>query len=400
MTENEFLDAIKISAAQQRFHPFMAEALRLQNEVARRAAQAPDTAQLARAGYDREMRGLDDQAAAMALSTAIPQFHGIAQQTHRAGLEAQQPTQMGEGVYMPGTGYVADPFKRQDRLTRAVAAQAAAARDFGSLYGQEAERELSREHQRQVFEEQKRHARVVEGHSGAQLALARQNAELGKIIQVENADGSKSAYRVTPNGLMPMQVLGQGPVAPSAYPAVANPRASDSERTTAYQTQAIAGRAATVDPNFAAPGFWETTARTFLPGVGNATANMLSSGPRQVARQSQEGIVDSLIWLTTGAGTTQQQVEQQRGEYIPNYFDKPEAVAIKRAKLVQLAAAARNRAGRAWTQAQELELRQAFPELVGGVAPPLAPPTAGGPQMKTIGGRQYFKGPDGNWYTP
>jgi hypothetical protein len=105
-------------------------------------------------------------------------------------------------------------------------------------------------------------------------------------------------------------------------------------------------------------------ARTGLPGeMGEAVANFLSSAPRQQARQSQEGIVDALLYLATGAAYNKEQLTQARREYLAGYTDQPETVQFKRQKLAQLAEAARNRAGRAWTRSQEEQLVGAFPEL-------------------------------------
>lgn len=368
-------------AGADQFEPLMREALRLQNEATQRALKPPDTSRYAQAGYDREMRGMDDMAAAMAMSTAVPQFHNIAQQTHQAGLESQRPMQMGEGMYMPGTGYVADPFKQQDRLTRAIATQAGAASQFASAYGGQEDRRLQRVHQQQVFDEQRRHSRVMEGNAAANLAIARQNAEIGKIIQLENADGSKTAYKVTPTGLIPLQAQGQVltralPGTPEAFPATANPRASDDEKKTTFMLNSIIAKAKHLDPQHARPGFLEAAGR-FLPGeYGNVAGNMFSSAERQSTRASQEGIVDSLLTLSTGLSYTPMQLAAERANYLPNYTDKPGTDAIKRQKLADMVVAARARAGRAWTADHERALQLVFPELAAGYTPPTTAPAA------------------------
>jgi hypothetical protein len=387
MNEAEIVEALKVSAAQRKFDPMMAEFLRLQNAAAQQAAAAPDTGALERAGFDRERQGQERQLGGMMLATGLPQFQNIAPQTYRQGLEETQPFEMGEGYYMPGSGYVQDPVKRGQRLTKALAAQAAAAREAAGAYGQEEQRS----HTRQVQDEELKLKRLE-----LQSRLA-----AGKLLAFKGQNDEPYFMDVrTRQVINPLAGVSGGAAQPGAYPQQASHRATEDERKTAYQTQATATRAGAIDPNYARPGFFESAARTLMPGApGEAAANWLSPGPRQVTRQAQEGVVDSLLYLATGAAYNKEQLAQARNEFLPGFSDKPETVTAKTQRVAQLAEAARNRAGRAWTQAQENQLQAAFPELGGGARPPAAP-AGGAARSKTIGGRQYFKGPDGNWYTP
>jgi hypothetical protein len=337
MNEAEILSALQISAAQRKFDPLMADAIRLQNQAAQQAVQAPDTSQLERLGYERERQGQERQLGGMMLATGLPAFQNIAAQTYRQGLEDTQPWELGEGVYSQGR-YVADPFKRQSVLTKTMAAQAAAAREAGSAYGQEEDRQANRAIQSRHVDAQVMLAR-------AQMAKIGQDIQTGKLLPFKDANDNPMFMDVrTRQVINPLQGMTGASSAPGTYPSQPSHRASEDERKTAYQTQATATRAAAIDPNYASPGFFEGAVRTLIPGApGEVAANWLSSGPRQVTRQAQEGVVDSLLYLATGAAYNKEQLQQARNEFLPSFSDKPETSSPSDARCP----AGRGRANRA-----------------------------------------------------
>jgi hypothetical protein len=208
------------------------------------------------------------------------------------------------------------------------------------------------------------------------LSVAQSNAATHRLLAgdaasknwktIKHEDGSEELVN-TATGERISASGGAGALAPGQYPQKPNPKATEDERRTAYQTDAVVGRASRIDPASANPGVLESLARTALPGeVGESVANFVSSSPRQIARQSQEGTIDALLWLSTGAAYNKEQLTQARREYLPGWGDDPATVTMKKEKLGELMTAARNRAGRAWTQAQEDRLHSAFPEYFGG----------------------------------
>jgi hypothetical protein len=354
MTEEEMLQLALLRGGN--FKDTMGSAMGAQNAALQAAFQRPDTTGLVNLGRERDAIGSGQRIRGIMYAGAPKEYQPLSQPNYTAGLAKEDPWQVGEGWYSGGK-YTEDPFKRQSGLVKAMQAQGKQGGDFAESYSKEETGKAQR------------------ASAYAQAAKARQEMELGKIGTVKDADGNERLYRVKSDGSVEyLDSAGTGgtapggvvdPNAPGRFPEKASNKASEDERRTAYQTQGIASRIPTAyAPGVAEPGFMESAARTGLPGeMGEAVANFLSSASRQQARQSQEGIVDALLYLATGAAYNKEQLTQARREYLAGYTDKPETVAQKRAKLASLAEAARNRAGRAWTRNQELQLRDAFPEI-------------------------------------
>ena len=337
----------------------MRRARELQNLAYQQAAAKIDPTQLEALARRRSMRGVQDEGmGAMFTAQGPEETRPLGRALSARGLAAREPWEVAGGIIQDGQ-YTADPAQHRDRLTRALAAQAQAAKGFAGEASEQEGRVLAR-------------------------ALARQQLDAGKLIKL-NQDGRDVLYDTVNRRLIDPTAMIEGTGAPGAgsrFPERPGAKASEDERRTAYQAQALAARQQGIDPRYAGPGFMEAAARTVIPGeAGEAVANFLSPAARQQARQSQEGIVDSLLYLATGAAYNKEQLTQARREFLPAYTDRPETVAAKRAKLAQLAESARNRAGRAWTRQQEEQLISAFPELAlpgDRAAAPRAPAGAPG----------------------
>lgn len=105
------------------------------------------------------------------------------------------------------------------------------------------------------------------------------------------------------------------------------------------------------NPSAIAPGTAEAVAGV-TPLWGSAQSglqNLARSKDRQIVNQSQADIIDSLLYLATGAAYNKEQLEQQRASYLPNWTDKPEAVNAKTERMKGLIESAKVRAGTAWT---------------------------------------------------
>lgn len=111
------------------------------------------------------------------------------------------------------------------------------------------------------------------------------------------------------------------------------------------------------------PNLWEV-------GVSNLTDNpdALSwarsgdKGERQSVASSYDGILDSLIYLSTGAAATEDQVNRMKGSIFPSYFDGEKQKQSKRQRLEAAIAAARQRAGPA-----DLKTQAALAQLEGSL---------------------------------
>lgn len=151
--------------------------------------------------------------------------------------------------------------------------------------------------------------------------------------------------------------------------------------------------AVTKNPSAIAPGDAEAVA-SVTPLWGSAQEglkNLARDKDRQVVNQSQADIIDSLLFLATGAAYNKEQLEQQRASYQPNWTDKPEAINAKNERMKGLIESAKVRAGSAWTPEMDSALSVLnIPAIGGGTkAPAPAAPTRG-----MIKGGYLYKGGD------
>lgn len=122
---------------------------------------------------------------------------------------------------------------------------------------------------------------------------------------------------------------------------------TESERTAAFLATRLAGSWADIQritketPDAASP---ELDTAILGGVVGRSTLN---SSPRQRVEDAQLDVLDAALTLGTGAAYTKEQLEGYRQSYFPQYWDSPEAVADKKARLDRVLQAARVKAGRA-----------------------------------------------------
>ena len=126
-----------------------------------------------------------------------------------------------------------------------------------------------------------------------------------------------------------------------------------SEETAAYHVKNLVenanliGEALAKEPEAGKPGVLEAmVTNTYgLGGLKGAT----QSPQRQVVDQSNQQILDSVLYLATGAAYNKEQRMQEVQSLIPKYFDKPEALAAQKQRLLSLIAGGKIRADAAWT---------------------------------------------------
>lgn len=137
-----------------------------------------------------------------------------------------------------------------------------------------------------------------------------------------------------------------------------------SEETAAYHVKNLVenanlvGKALAKEPEAGKPGLLEATVtNTYgLGGLKGAT----QSAQRQVVDQSNQQILDSVLYLATGAAYNKEQRMQEVQSLIPKYFDKPEALAAQKRRLLSLIAGGKIRADSAWTPELEKEAFRAI----------------------------------------
>jgi len=150
---------------------------------------------------------------------------------------------------------------------------------------------------------------------------------------------------------------------------------TEDERKTAYHVGRILQSAKMVqdvaakDKGSLAPGVVEAAAGVvpLWDTAQEGLKNLSRSSNRQIVNQSQADIIDSLLFLATGAAYNKEQLAQQRASYQPNFTDSPEAVNAKNERMQGLIEAAKVRAGNAWTPEMDAALNVlSIPKMAPG----------------------------------
>ena len=139
---------------------------------------------------------------------------------------------------------------------------------------------------------------------------------------------------------------------------------TEDERKTSYNVGRILQSAKMVqdiaekDKGSIAPGVVEAAAGVvpLWDTAQEGLKNLSRSSNRQIVNQSQADIIDSLLFLATGAAYNKEQLAQQRASYQPSFTDSPEAVNAKNERMKGLIEAAKVRAGSAWTPEMDAAL--------------------------------------------
>ena len=159
-----------------------------------------------------------------------------------------------------------------------------------------------------------------------------------------------------------------------APPAKTAENIREEELKTAYNTNRILNSAVQIGkilkktPSAAQPGGLEASATAMFGNAG--VANLVRSEDRQIVAAAQSDIIDSLLYLATGAAYNKEQLAQQRQSYLPAFTDEPGTVVAKQDALRGLIDGAKVRSGRAWTP----KMQSAVDLLTGGATTPAAAP--------------------------
>jgi hypothetical protein len=193
-------------------------------------------------------------------------------------------------------------------------------------------------------------------------------------------------------GINSLGVFGNAP------PAKTTQTIREEELKTAYNTNRILNSAVQINnvlkktPSASRPGGLEASAMAIFGNAG--VANLSRSEDRQIVAAAQSDIIDSLLYLATGAAYNKEQLAQQRQSYLPAFTDAPGTVVAKQDALRGLIDGAKVRSGRAWTP----KMQAAVDSLTGGAtAPSPTPAGAAYVETKTLpDGRVIGKKADGS----
>ena len=237
------------------------------------------------------------------------------------------------------------------------------------------------------------------------------NPAMLKKAQYEKAVGeARKANREANSMPEPKLVEGQWVYPPSQ----ANPQGqavpvggfqkkpTEDERKTAYNVGRILESAKMIQKTTEgkggtaamAPGFLEAAAGVvpLWDSAQEGAKNLARDKNRQIVNQSQADIIDSLLYLATGAAYNKEQLAQQRASYLPNFTDEPEAVNAKNERMKGLIEAAKVRAANAWTPEMESALNVLNIPAVGGGKTPQ--PQSAAPKVGMMKNGYVYKGGD------
>jgi len=182
-------------------------------------------------------------------------------------------------------------------------------------------------------------------------------------------------------GISPTNALGTTPAATPAAPPDAAfggrtplKPAKTKEATAAEQRDTFAIRqvlsnaqlltdALANDPSALQPSLIEAAVSNtpVISGLTGAT----QSASRQVIAASFRDILDSALYLATGAAYNREQLAGKLEALVPAYLDKPDAIAAKKQRVLNTIADAKARSGKLWTP----ELENSFNTLVTAMFP-------------------------------
>ncbi len=170
-------------------------------------------------------------------------------------------------------------------------------------------------------------------------------------------------------------------------------KATEDEKKTAYHASKMLdsinriGQLSKESTDAMTPGIGEAMAAS-TAGAYSGTANVARSGNRQAVFGLQADLVDSLLYLATGAAYNKEQLEQKRESLLPAFTDKPEAIEEKKRSLQQYMTAAKIRAGNAWKPEMESALKSIYADSAA------AKETKAPPANGTVKGGYVFIGGD------
>ena len=221
--------------------------------------------------------------------------------------------------------------------------------------------------------------------SREELAFRRQKEAREAAAPVKGRE-PPSGYEYAPDGsLRPIKGGPADPEAIAAREAASKGegagKTTEQERRDSYNARRLLSSLRSIksaiikDPGATAPGVLEAAALSSPFGILEPAANLVRGNQRQIVAAAQADVIDTLLYLATGAAYNKEQLEAQRQSYMVNFTDREAVREDKRQRLEDLVQAAKIRAGNAWTPELEAELSTIIPAKTGASAAATAPPT-------------------------
>lgn len=226
---------------------------------------------------------------------------------------------------------------------------------------------------------------VSQGFNGSlmdyQTALRRAGAtnvtnSLGPTMSGVDEQGNPVFFRPSNQGGTPAIIPG---VRPEGKP---KPEPTQGEKQDAYNVaRIVAGAQRIKEATAKSPSAYKPTIKESMAGVVGGQAAMQSAA-RQIVAGAQADMLDAMLYLATGATYTKEQMQAARAAYLPGPLDKKEYLESKKAALLDLVKAGKQRAGRGWTPDAERAFKKAFdlPEDNESTAPAWQP----SPDLQTL----------------
>lgn len=194
---------------------------------------------------------------------------------------------------------------------------------------------------------------------GGQLKQSQARLDFDRNVETWKRENPDHEIKETSQGLVAINkktgavkpIIHNGEVL-SGAPKSADPRVD--EQNAAFNTKRILNSAQRIvsaverSPGALSAGLFEASARG-IPFFGEGTAALLRSNDRQIVENNYEGVIDALLFLSTGAAYNKEQRQAVINEIKPLFTDKKEALADKKEKLLEYIEAAKIKSGRAWT---------------------------------------------------
>lgn len=207
------------------------------------------------------------------------------------------------------------------------------------------------------------------------LAMDKMRADIAQTMakptdpEVSKQVGLLRLYKSLPEGAL-KQAFGEK----HGFAIQKSEKTTEDEKKTAYHANKMLDSINRIKEISAAskdslsPSVAEATAAATV-GPYSGTANVARSGNRQAVFGLQADLIDSLLYLATGAAYNKEQLLQKKESLLPAFTDKPEAIAEKKRSLNEYMKAAKIRAGKEWTPEMEGALTSLYDEATPATTP-------------------------------
>jgi hypothetical protein len=322
--EMALLQAARIRAGQGNVRDLIGQGANISNLALEQAFKAPDTSGLEKVGRDTQRTGFEQMAGGMFMAPSEA-YRQMGQTSFGEGIKKQGSQELGEGWYSGGT-YTANPFKRQDRLTKALGDQAGDAGKVAESFGKE-----------DTAVAQRGASRASAAASYAQAAKARQEMEQGKYGTMKDESGSDILYQITPQGVKfhggPGAAAGAGGADAGGLPKYKLNDAQGKAMNYGARTAEAAAILDSLGTNYSSLSVATKGGLQDLPGVGGIAGmayNQFMGKNEQRVEQAQRNFINAVLRRESGAVISVPEFDNARHQYFPQPGDDEAVLAQKK----------------------------------------------------------------------